>query len=118
MNRAFELGIEYAKKLDLQDPLRNLRERFYVREGNIYVDGNSLGLCSKDAEREILQALEAWKGSGIDIWSIEDSKYFYYPARIGAMMAALIGAQANEVTTTNSTTFCKAGYRFRGMVYL
>ncbi|MCL1874953.1 MAG: kynureninase [Synergistaceae bacterium] len=104
MNRTFELGIEYAKKLDLQDPLRNFRERFYIREGNIYVDGNSLGLCSKDAEREILLALDDWKGNGIDIWSIKDSKYFYYPARIGAMMATLIGAQANEVTTANSTT--------------
>ena len=44
MNRSFEPGEEFAKKLDLQDPLRNFRERFYVREGNIYVDGNSLGL--------------------------------------------------------------------------
>ena len=104
MNRTFELGIEYAKNLDLHDPLRNFRERFYIREGNIYVDGNSLGLCSRDAEREILLALDDWKGSGIDIWSIKDSKYFYYPARIGAMMAAIIGAQANEVTTANSTT--------------
>ena len=104
MNCTFELGKEYAEKLDLQDPLRNFRERFYVREGNIYVDGNSLGLCSKDAEKEILLALDAWKGNGIDIWSIEDSKYFYYPSRIGAMMATLIGAETNEVTTTNSTT--------------
>jgi len=104
MNRTFELGIEYARKLDLQDPLRNVRERFYVREGNIYVDGNSLGLCSKDAEQEILRALADWKNSGIDIWSIDDSKYFYYPARIGAMMATLICADANEVTTTGSTT--------------
>jgi len=104
VNRTFELGIEYSKKLDLQDPLRNVRERFYVRQGNIYVDGNSLGLCSKDAEQEILRALADWKNSGIDIWSIEDSKYFYYPARIGAMMATLVGADANEVTTTGSTT--------------
>ena len=104
MNREFKLGMEYAKELDLQDPLRNVRHRFYVREGNIYVDGNSLGLCSKDAEQEIMIALDDWKKSGIDIWSIEDNKYFYYPARIGAMMGALIGAEPSEVTTTGSTT--------------
>ena len=104
MDRRFELGIEYARNLDLNDPLRNVRKRFYIRPGNIYVDGNSLGLCSLDAEREILRALDDWKSSGIDIWSIENSKYFYYPARIGAMMAALIGARADETTTTGSTT--------------
>jgi len=104
MQRIFEPGINYARRLDLDDPLREVRDRFYTKNGHIYMDGNSLGLCSKDAEKEILQALNDWKNSAIDIWSINDSKYFYYPARIGAMMAALIGAEPDEVTTTNSTT--------------
>ena len=104
MDRLFEPGLAYAKQRDAEDPLRPFRTRFYTRDDNIYVDGNSLGLCSRDAEQEILKALDDWKNHGIDIWTVEDGRYFYYPARVGAGMAALIGARAEEVTATASTT--------------
>lgn len=104
MTYAFEQGIGFAKGLDAADPLRGLRERFYVREGQIYMDGNSLGLCSKDAEAAILDILDVWKTEGINIWSVRDSKLFLYPSYLGGRMAKLINAEPNEVTVTNSTT--------------
>ena len=44
-------GREFALELDAQDALASRRELFYIREGQIYMAGNSLGLCSKPAER-------------------------------------------------------------------
>lgn len=102
--RNFELGADFAAKLDAADPLREVRNRFYINEGVIYMDGNSLGLCSKDAEQCILQALEVWKNHGINIWNVEDGKYFLYPSYLGGLLAKLIGADKDEVTVTNSTT--------------
>lgn len=104
MTYAFEQGIDFARGLDAADPLRGLRDRFYVREGQIYMDGNSLGLCSRDAEAAILDILDVWKTEGINIWSARDSKLFLYPSYIGGRMAKLINAEPNEVTVTNSTT--------------
>lgn len=104
MTYSFEQGLDYAKKLDATDPLRKMRDRFFVQEGQIYMDGNSLGLCSKDAEAAILDVLEVWKKEGINIWSVRDSKLFLYPSHLGARLAKLINAEPNEVTVTNSTT--------------
>lgn len=98
------LHINYARSLDDQDELRRVRDRFYTVEGQIYMDGNSLGLCSQDAEEALLKMLEIWKSSGIDIWSVEDGKYFLYQNYLGAMLAALIHAEPEEVTVGNSTT--------------
>lgn len=100
----FEQGLDFAKKLDTNDPLRALRDRFYVQEGQIYMDGNSLGLCSKDAEAAVLDILDVWKKFGIDVWAIRDSKLFLYPSYLGGRLAKLINAESNEVTVTNSTT--------------
>lgn len=40
---------QYARLLDAQDELASYREEFYLQEGTIYLDGNSLGLVSKRA---------------------------------------------------------------------
>lgn len=104
MKYEFQPGIDYAKELDMKDPLREVRNRFYVKEGEIYMDGNSLGLCSKDAEKAVLKALGVWKEHGINIWNVEDSKYFLYPSYLGGRMASLINADPDEVTVTNSVT--------------
>jgi len=97
-------ALEHARGLDAADPLRSFRDRFYVQPGVVYMDGNSLGLCSKDAEAAVLHVLEVWKKDAIKLWNAEDSKYFLYPSYLGKKMAALIGAAAEEVTITNSTT--------------
>lgn len=104
MKYNFDLGIECAKKMDEEDPLRNIIDRFYKVPGQIYMDGNSLGLCSKDAEKCTLELLDVWKNEGINIWNVKDSKYFLYPSLLGGRMAKLINADSAEVTVTNSTT--------------
>ncbi|MDL2259746.1 kynureninase [Deltaproteobacteria bacterium OttesenSCG-928-K17] len=100
----FTLGIEQARQLDEADPLKDFRRRFYINEGEIYMDGNSLGLCSKDAEAAVINMLEVWKTHGINMWAIENGKYFLYPSFLGGLISKLVGADPDEVTITNSTT--------------
>ncbi len=61
-------GRAEAEARDARDPLARFRARFYVRSGTIYLDGNSLGLASRDAEAAVLGALDAWQESGIEGW--------------------------------------------------
>ena len=46
-----------AEELDAADVLAKYRARFFVPPGQIYLDGNSLGLLSDDAERSLLAVL-------------------------------------------------------------
>ena len=100
----FMPGKDFALRLDEDDPLAGLRERYYTRPGQIYMDGNSLGLCSRDAERAVLRAMDDWKTLGINIWTGAQTDYFLYHDVIGAKLARLIGARPEEVTVCANTT--------------
>ncbi|MFA7534076.1 MAG: kynureninase [Tissierellaceae bacterium] len=104
MERNFKLGVEFAKELDSKDELKSYRERFYLGEGELYFDGNSLGACSKDAEESLLEMLDVWKKEKILIWNVKDGKYFKYPQYLGGLSAPLVNADENEITITNNTT--------------
>ncbi len=95
---------KHARALDAADPLAGFRERFYVPEGRIYLDGNSLGPLSRDAERTALAALEQWKTLGIDGWMRAEPDWFTLGERLGADMAGLVGAEPDEVVVTGGTT--------------
>ncbi|SFI83350.1 kynureninase [Thermoflavimicrobium dichotomicum] len=100
----FQATEAYAKELDQRDPLASFREEFYIQPGTIYMDGNSLGLCSKRAEAAVLELLESWKRYGIDGWTEGKYPWFYLSEELGAKMAPLIGAKPEEVIATGSTT--------------
>ncbi len=100
----FSLDREYALALDREDPLSQFRERFYVQPGRIYMDGNSLGLLSKDAEKTLLDALDQWRALGIDGWLQADPPWFYLGELLGEQSSALVGASENEIVVTGGTT--------------
>ncbi|MGI6204631.1 MAG: kynureninase [Anaerovoracaceae bacterium] len=100
--RTFEAGREFAEKKDREDGLAPFAGRFYKLPGKIYMDGNSLGLMSRDAEEKLAEAVDAWKNGGIDIWG--EYGYFLYHDKLGKMTAPLINADPDEVTVTGSTT--------------
>lgn len=104
MEKNFKLDIDYAKEMDSQDQLKSFKERFYLGEGELYFDGNSLGPYSKDAEEAIYNMLDVWKKEKILMWNIEDGRYFKYPQYLGSLFTPLVNADANEITVTNSTT--------------
>jgi kynureninase len=92
-----------ARAADEADPLRPLRSRFSLPEGLIYLDGNSLGplpAATVDRQREVVG--EEWGEQLIRSWNSRD--WIGAPQRIGAMIAPLIGARADEVIASDSTS--------------
>lgn len=101
---AFHPSKAFAVEMDQRDPLSRFREEFYLPAGRIYLDGNSLGLLSKRAERAVQQVMAAWRDLGIDGWTEGEHPWFDLAERLGAMMAPLVGADPEEVIVTGSTT--------------
>jgi len=97
-------GIDYARKLDEKDSLAKYKDEFYLLENTIYMDGNSLGLLSKRAERTLLILLDSWKTLGIDGWTEGENPWFYLSESVGEKMAPLVGGTKSEVIATGSTT--------------
>ncbi|MBA2436422.1 MAG: kynureninase [Chthoniobacterales bacterium] len=93
-----------AQELDESDSLGQYRHRFYVPAGQIYLDGNSLGLLSRDAERTLLNVLQNWKTGGIGGWLDGDAPWFTMAEALAERVAKLIGAAGDEVAIANSMT--------------
>lgn len=104
MKYEFESNEEFAEKLDGEDILGRFRNKFYVPENTIYMDGNSLGLLSKAAEKTIIRVTEEWKQNAIQGFTTGDKPWFYLPEEIGKKCSRIIGADENEVILTGSTT--------------
>ncbi|MFD4929501.1 kynureninase [Peribacillus butanolivorans] len=104
LSNCFQPTLDYAKQLDKEDTLRCYREEFYLKPNSIYMDGNSLGLLSKRAERTLLESLEDWKEHGIDGWTQGNHPWFFMAEKLGAKIAQLVGASPEEVIVTGSTT--------------
>ena len=94
---------EDCAALDARDPLATFRGRFALPERVIYLDGNSLGALPKAAiERARGVIGEEW-GSGL-IRSWNDADWMELPFTVGAKIARLIGAEADEVVACDSTS--------------
>jgi len=103
-NFVFETSESFAHKLDSEDPLARFRHEFYIPEKAIYVDGNSLGLLSKQSERSVFRVLNEWKTLGIKGWLEAKRPWFYFSEELGAKCAKIVGAEPEEVVATGTTT--------------
>lgn len=95
--------LDQVRALDDADPLRGFRDRFFLPEGIIYLDGNSLGALPKaavDRQRAVVE--EEWGSELIRSWNTRG--WIEAPQRVGAKIAALIGARPNEVIVADSTS--------------
>jgi len=104
MMQAFDLSEACSQELDRVDPLARFRERFCIPKGTIYMDGNSLGPLSRDAETALLATLDEWRRLGVRGWLEAERPWFHYAERLGAMAASLVGAAPDEVVMTGTTT--------------
>lgn len=95
---------EYALELDSKDRLNQFKSKFFIPAGSIYMDGNSLGLLSQEAEKSILRVIDEWKSLGIRGWLEARTPWFYYAEKLGAMASPLVGAAPEEVVVTGTTT--------------
>lgn len=99
---------ERARHLDAADPLAEFRERFDVPAGVIYLDGNSLGCLPKATPERLAEVVRGEWGAGlIRSWNPlkgGGGDWINLPARVGAKIAPLIGAQGHEVIAADSTS--------------
>ena len=95
--------LDEVRALDSADPLRSFRDRFVLPEGVIYLDGNSLGALPRAAvARQSVVVEEEWGSELIRSWNTRG--WIEAPQRVGAKIAALIGAKPNEVIVADSTS--------------
>jgi len=92
-----------ARERDDADPLSGFRERFAIPD-EYYMDGNSLGPISTDAESTLQSAVDEWRELGIRGWTDADPDWFHYGERLGDELAPLVGAREHEVVVADSTT--------------
>jgi len=97
------VSLAKARQLDAADPLRRYRDEFVIESGGaIYLDGNSL--CRLPRRTQSLAADivgTQWGHRLIRGW---DDGWLDLSSRLGAKIAALIGAHPDEVAVCDSTS--------------
>ncbi len=92
-----------AEARDGADPLRAFKDHFDLPEGVIYLDGNSLGPPPKAALARLRRtAEEEWRRGLITSWN--EAGWIDLPKTCGAKIARIIGADADDVIVSDSTS--------------
>ena len=89
--------------MDQQDDLTSFREKFFLPQGVIYLDGNSLGVLLRETKQRVADTLLQEWGRGL-IRSWNSAGWIDLPQRLGNKLAPLIGAQKGEVIIADSTS--------------
>ncbi|MFL5238966.1 MAG: kynureninase [Rhizomicrobium sp.] len=94
---------EDCQHLDAEEPLAFARERLSIPEGMIYLDGNSLGALPRTTLPRVADVVaREWGSDLIQSWNKAD--WIGLPQRVGARVATIIGASADEVIAADSTS--------------
>ena len=89
--------------LDRDDPLAARRGLFKIPLGLIYLDGNSLGALPRHVPARVARCIaDEWGHDLIQSWN--KASWIDLPRRVGAKIAPMIGAEADEVIAADSTT--------------
>lgn len=104
MKQPNSTGKEAAVKMDQDDSLKVFRDHFYIPERTLYMDGNSLGLLSMEAEYSIKRVLNEWRDLGIKGWLKGKQPWFYFAEKMAEKASGLVGAEAGELIMTGTTT--------------
>ena len=92
-----------CERLDVSDPLSIHRAQFRLPQGLIYLDGNSLGPLPAGTPGRLAAAVTQEWGDGL-IGSWNSAGWIGLPQRVGAKIASLVGARADEVVAADSTS--------------
>lgn len=98
------ISLDDCQLLDARDPLAGMREAFEPPPpGTICLDGNSMGAMPREVPQRMAQALLGeWSSQRRHAWHTAD--WLDAPQRIGAALAALIGAPGQDVIAVDNTT--------------
>jgi kynureninase len=103
MNKKIAFTRESCLALDDNDVLRHARDRFDLTNDLIYLDGNSLGALPRATVARIADVTsQQWGRDLIRSWN--KHQWINLPQTLGAKIAPLIGANANEVIVADSTS--------------
>lgn len=104
----YEFTKEFAQKQDLEDPLKEYRNKFHfpVHKGEkkVYFTGNSLGLQPKNVEEHIKQELNDWAKYGVDGHFEAQNPWYSYHELFSEPLSKIVGAKPAEVVAMNSLT--------------
>lgn len=97
-----------ARRLDAEDPLGPIRERFVLPAGTsgpkAYLAGNSLGAQPRTAVAAVAAELDRWGRLGVDGWFDGEGAWLDTERALAAMTARMVGGRVGEVTTANTLT--------------
>src|SRR5436190_4286915 len=106
--RSFENTIEFAHMLDVQDPLKDFRDKFIIPETDgkkqIYFLGNSLGLQPKSTKVELQKVLDQWSRYGVEAFFMGDEPWMEYHDKLQNPLSKIVGAEPGEVVVMNQLT--------------
>ena len=94
---------EQARARDAASPLADRRALFDLPDGVIYLDGNSLGALPRSVPERVAQVTGEQWGQGL-IGSWNTAGWMGLPARVGARIARLVGADGADVHVGDSTS--------------
>ena len=101
-------SLDFAKRMDAEDPLRAYRDRFYFPQHNgkdvLYFCGNSLGLQPKGVQEILIEELEHWRQHAVEGHFRGDRPWMYYHKFLRPQSARLVGAKEDEVVVMNTLT--------------
>lgn len=94
---------EDIARMDASDPLARLRQGFLLAEGEVYLDGNSLGVASAAALDALrIGAREEWSQGLIRSWNT--AGWFDLPVELGDAIGRLVGAAQGQVVVSDTTS--------------
>jgi kynureninase len=86
---------------DRTDALAPMRESFTLNEGQVYLDGNSLGPVSNSVSERVNDVIDSQWGRGlVSGWGA----WMDWPTRVGDRIGRLIGALPGEVVASDTLT--------------
>ncbi|WP_320777587.1 kynureninase [Streptomyces sp. CRN 30] len=92
-----------AERLDAEDTLAPLRERFLLPEGVVYLDGNSLGPLPAAVPPVLTDVVHRqWGTDLIRSWNTHD--WWEAPLRVGDAVGRLLGAAPGQTVAGDSTS--------------
>ena len=104
----FEFSLDFAEKMDAEDPLRDFRSKFIFPKVNgneaIYFCGNSLGIQPKTTQAYIQKELDNWANMAVDGHFHGEGAWYHIRKKSKPALAEIVGAHEHEVVAMNNLT--------------
>ncbi|WP_101394154.1 kynureninase [Phycicoccus duodecadis] len=95
--------MDRARALDSEHAATDLRGRFRLPAGLVYLDGNSLGALPAGVAEAVADVVHRQWGNRL-IASWNEADWWGAPTRVGDRIGELVGAGAGQLVCTDSTT--------------